>query len=119
MKRLLYATALSAAVMTSACNVAPPVTPSTIAATTALDEQIAVSAELAYKAARLAIETGVDAGLIKGGRATAVAAADRRAYAAVLAVRAAYRAGNAVSYATAAAEAQNAVSALLSAIKGE
>jgi len=119
MKRLLYAVALSAAAMTSACDIAPPATPSTVAQTTILDEQVAITAELAYKAARLAAETATDAGLVKGRRATSIAAADNRAHRAVQAVRAAYRTGNATSYATAATEAQNAVTALLSAIKGE
>jgi len=119
MKRLLCAVALSAAVLTGACQFGTVPTPSSVAQSTVLDEQVAITAELAYKAARTAVEVAVDAGLLKGRRAAAVAAADNRAYAAVQAVRAAYRTGNAASYATAATEAQNAVTAMLSAIKGE
>ena len=119
MRRLLIAVALAAAVSLGACTLDAPATPSTVAQKSVLDEQVAITAELAYKAARLAAETATDAGLVKGRRATSIAAADNRAHRAVQAVRAAYRTGNATSYATAATEAQNAVTALLSAIKGE
>lgn len=116
MRRLLIAAALVFAL--PACTTLPIAGPGPVAEATALDEKVAVSVELAYRAARVAMETGVDAGLIKGARATQVAGLDNRAYAAVLAVRAAYKAGNAASYATAAVEAQTAVSAMLGAIKG-
>jgi len=114
MKRIIIAAALALA----GCSFSPPSTPSTVAQATVLDEKIAIGAELAYKAARLAAETGVDAGLIKGAKADRVADADNRALTAVQAVRAAYRAGNAASYSATAKEAQNAVSAMLAAIKG-
>lgn len=115
MKHIILALALTLAL--PACTTVPA-GPGAVAETTVLDEQVAVSVELAYKAARLALETGVDAGLIKGTRATQVAELDNRAYIAVTAVRSAYRAGNAAAYTTAAVEAQIAVSAMLSAIKG-
>lgn len=69
-----------------------PSSPGAIAPANELDERLAVGAELAYKTLRLALELGVDAGVIRGERATQMAALDNRAYQAVLAVRAAYRA---------------------------
>lgn len=90
-----------------------PPAPSAVADKTVLDEQGALAAELAYKAARIAVETGVDAGLIKGATASRVASLDSKAYAALGKVRAAYRAGNAASYASALTEARTAISALL------
>ena len=119
MKRLLCAVAIAAAVMTSACNFAPPATPSTIAQTTKLDEQIARSAELAFKAARFVAETLVDVGVIHGQRAVQVDALREQAYQATKAVRAAYLTGNASSYQAAAEQADAAVNAFLAAIKGE
>lgn len=80
---------------------------------TVLDEQAMLAAEVAYKAARLAVEAGVDAGLVHGERATRLAAADRAAYAALGQLRAAYRAGNASSYASALSEAQGAISSMI------
>lgn len=112
MKRLILAAALAC----SACVGTLP-GPNTVADRTTLDERLALGAELAYKAARLAVEVATDAGAIRGNRATLVAAADERAYAALGAVRAAYEAGNASSYATAITRAQEAVDALLSAIR--
>lgn len=116
MKRLLIAVSL--ALVLPGCTPGAINSPGSVANATVLDEQSALGAELAYKAARIAMETAVDAGLIKGARATQVAALDNRAYAAVVAVRAAYRAGNASAYTTAAIEARRAVTGLLSAIKG-
>lgn len=119
MKRsvFLLATMVACAPL-AACDFGTIQSPGSVANRTVLDEQIAVSVELAYKAARVAVETGVDAGLIKGATAAKVALADNRAFAAVQFVRTAYRAGNAASYSAAATEAQKAVGALLSAIKG-
>ena len=93
-----------------AIGVAPP---ATHADRTVLDEQGMMAVELAYRAARVAVETGVDAGIIRGATASRFAALDRRAYAAVGVVRAAYRAGNAPSYRNALSEAQAAISGLL------
>jgi hypothetical protein len=89
----------------------PP--PATVADKTVLDEQGILACELAYKAARIAVETGVDAGLIKGQAATRFASLDNRAYAALGVARAAYRTGNAASYAEALRQAQTAISGLL------
>jgi hypothetical protein len=113
MKRYLFALPLLLA--SCATPVIPPA-PSEIADKTILDEQGALGAELAYKAARTAAELAVDAGVLKGTRASQVAALDRKAYAALLAVRTAYRAGNATAYDTALTEARSAVSQILTLI---
>lgn len=99
-----------AASTADAVGVAPP---AALADQTTLDEQGMLAAELAYKAARIAVETGVDAGLIKGETASRIAALDSTAYAALGAARSAYRAGNAASYKNALREAQAAISGLL------
>jgi hypothetical protein len=92
----------------------PPASPAAVANTTVLDEQAALGVELAYKAARTAVEVGVDAGLIKGARATQFAALDNKAYKAVTTARRAYQAGNATDYATGLSQARLAVADLLS-----
>lgn len=84
---------------------------------TVLDEQAITGVELAYKAARLTIETGVDAGLIKGATATRVAALDNQAFLALGIARGAYRTGNAANYKAAVAEAGGAVAEILSLIR--
>ena len=96
MKRLI-ALCLPLALMacggvTGAINSLPP-SPSAIADSTVLDEQGALAAELAYKAARVAVETGVDAGLIRSATAAKVAKLDQRAFTALGVVRKAYAAG--------------------------
>jgi len=91
--------------------------PASFADRTVLDEQAALGVELAYKAARLAMETGVDAGLIKGETARRAAELDNRAFLAVATVRQAYAAGNADSYRQALTEARGAISDLM-AVKG-
>jgi hypothetical protein len=90
-----------------------PSAPAVVAEQTVLDEQGALAVELAYKAVRLAVETGVDAELIKGQRAAQIAELDNKAYAAVLVARRAYRAGNATSYGAALAEAREAITQLI------
>lgn len=94
----------------------PPAT-TTVANSTVLDEQAAITVELAYKAARLAAEMAVDAGVLKGERAAQVAALDNKAFAAVTSVRAAYRAGNASYYGVALQEARAALETMITAIK--
>lgn len=126
MNRLILA--LAAALALSGCAVAPATVasagatvadsvgvppPATAADRTVLDEKAMTGVELAYKAARIAVETGVDAGLIKGAAAARFAALDSQAYRALGAVRAAYRAGNAASYRAALTEAQAAIGAVL------
>jgi ribosomal protein S20 len=112
------ALALSGCAQTTATIPAIPATPAEAANQTALDENGAIGAELAYKAARLAAETAVDAGILKGEQAARIKALDSAAYGAVQRVRAAYAAANASSYAEALSEAQRAISGLL-ALAGE
>jgi hypothetical protein len=83
---------------------------------TVLDEQGAIGVELAYKAARTAMEIAVDSGFIKGQDAVRAAELDNKAFVAVTGVRAAYRAGNASNYGVALAEGRAAVSAMLSSL---
>ena len=90
-----------------------PAAPAAVADKTVLDEQGALAAELAYKAARVALETGVDAGVIRGATAARIAALDAKAYAALRIVRRAYEAGNAASYTAALISARAAVAELL------
>lgn len=105
----------------SACSFATsadiPSSPSAAANQTVLDEQTALAVELSYQAAGLAVETAVDAGAITGETATKVAALDRKAYAAVRAVRSAYDAGNAESYAQAADIARSRIAAILAELR--
>jgi len=116
MKRMIFAICGALALASCGAVTAPaaiPPSPSTLADKTVLDEQGALAAELAYKAARLAVETGVDAGVIKGANATRFAALDSKAFAALQTVRAAYRAGNATTYSAALTQARAAISDLL------
>jgi hypothetical protein len=119
MKRLIFAALIAATPLTlTACDFGALQSPGSVANRTVLDEQIGSAVELAYKAARTAMETAVDAGLIKGALATKVALADNKAFAATQAVQRAYRAGNASNYAVAATQAQAAIGEFLAAIKG-
>lgn len=111
MKKLLLASALALAPLTGCATV--PTGPGQVADRTILDERVAIGAELAYKAARIACEFAVDAGIIAGPRATQFRQLNTQAYNAVLAVRAAYRAGNAQDFAVAVAEAQGLTNQLL------
>jgi hypothetical protein len=100
MKKLLL---LCAAVRSPAYSVCQsptiPTSPGQVANSTKLDEQAAVTAHLAYKSWRLAVETSVNAGLIKGQLAAHVAQLDNQLYSALQAVDAAYASGNATNYA--------------------
>jgi hypothetical protein len=86
-----------------------PTAPVELANRTAVDEQVAVGIENGYKAFRLAVELGVDTGVIKGDRAVRAKAADNRAYAALLVFRQAYKTANATDFLTAARSANIAV----------
>lgn len=114
----LYLAALPLALMGCATLPSVPTSPGVVADSTILDEQTALATELAYQAAATALLTATRAGIIPASAKPAVRAADQRAYAAVLAVRAAYLAGNASGYAAAVAEARGALTAFLTAIKG-
>ena len=93
-------------------NKIPPA-PAVVATKTVLDEQGALAAELAYNAAPIAAETGVDAGLIRGATAAKIATLDVKAFAALKIVHQAYSAKNAAGYTTAIASARAAIDHLL------
>ena len=103
---------------TLATAVGPPdnLLPGVAADKTVLDEQVAISVELAYQAAVLTVSTATKAGLVKGALAEKLLDADRAAYQAVLAVRAAYDTGNARSYSEAALSAQTAIRGVIALI---
>ena len=90
-----------------------PPAPVAVADRTMIDEQGLLGLELAYKAARMVAETGVDAGLIRGDVALKVAQLDNAAFRALGVARGAYRAGNADSYAAALSEGRTSIVALL------
>lgn len=119
MNRLILASCIALGL--SACQVTPPASipaPVELASRTAADEQIAIGVENGYKAFRLAIELGVDTGVIKGTRATLAAAADQRAYAALLTLRTAFKTANATDFLTAARAANSAVEQAIAVAKG-
>jgi hypothetical protein len=91
--------------------------PGTYADKVKLDENAGIVVETAYKAWRIALEAGIDAGWVRGPLATRLADYDRKAYAATLATQAAYRSGNAASYTAAAKEANAAIDAAIIAFK--
>lgn len=99
----------------SALSQLPPA-PVTAANQTVIDEQAAISVELAYQAAARAVSLAVDLGVLRGEAASRVAELDRRAYRAVLTARAAYDAGNATSYGAALATARAEITAMIAAI---
>ncbi len=119
MIRRTHIFALAAAVLLAApgCAHLPapaiPPAPVAIADRTVLDEQALLALELAYKAARLAGETLVDAGLIRGETALRIGKLDRATFAALGVARGAYRAGNAASYEAALLESRTSIAALL------
>ena len=115
MKRFIALALLCAIPACAPVSAVPPV-PASVADKTMLDEQGALAAELAYQAARVAIETGVDAGFIHGATAERIAALDVKAYAALGVVRRAYEAGNAQSYAAGLTSARSAIAELLTLI---
>ena len=95
MRRLIIAIALGA----SGCvNGAIPTSPVAVANTTVLDEKAGTGFELAYKAFRVAAETAVDAGLVKGPKAAQLATIDNHLYNLIIAERSAYKTANAASY---------------------
>jgi hypothetical protein len=111
--------ALACAPLLAACPATTDIpAPNTVADATVLDERAAIGVELAYRGWRIAVETAVEAGIIRGERAAAFAETDRRLYAAVRAARAAYGAGNAADYAAAVDQANAAIAQALAAIRG-
>jgi hypothetical protein len=108
MKRPLL-TAFAALSLVGCTTTGVPPSPESAADRTVVDEQAATDVELAYKGMRLAIELGVDAGVIKGASASRAAELDNKAYQALQVARAAYRAGNSSNYLAALAEARTAI----------
>lgn len=104
MKKIFLVIALG---MMSACAMVPG--PAVYANKTVLDEKAMLTAEIAYKAETVVIQTGVDAGVIKGPLAAKIAVIDNKAYLALLSARAAYAAGNSAGFAEAVGNAQAAV----------
>lgn len=108
-----------AAILLPACTMTAPQTlppPVQVADMTIADEKAGLAIELAYQAAATAALTADRAGIVPDTMRPRIAAANRRAIAAVGAVRAAYDASNAASYAEALPKAREAVAALLSSI---
>ena len=93
--------------------------PSTYANRTAADEQAAVAVENGYKAFRLAVELGVDSGIIKGERAVMAAKADQCAYTALLVFREAYRSANSTDLLTAGRSVNIAIEQAIAAVRGK
>lgn len=58
------------------------------------DEQALIAVNASYKGFRLGVETGVQAGLIKGELASKIAAVDNKAFAAILSLDTVYRTCN-------------------------
>jgi hypothetical protein len=119
MNKLFLCIAVLFAAPLAACQTIPSTAPSSYADQTKVDEQGAVTAELAYKSWRLAVETGVNAGLIKGQLASSVAGLDNRLYSALQAVEAAYAGGNAADINTAVASFNTALTTGYAAIGGK
>lgn len=118
---LIGIVALALAACTTSVGTAPPLhipTPAEYAGRTAVDEQAAVAVENGYKAFRLALELGVDAGVIKGERAVKAAAADRQAYNALLIFREAYKTANAADLLAAGRSANIAIAQAIAAVRG-
>jgi hypothetical protein len=105
------------------CNAAAgPVTvptPVEYANRTAVDEQAAVGVENAYKAFRMALELGVDTGVIKGERAVTAAKADQTAYNALLVLRHAYKTANSEDFLAAARSANIAIEQGIAAVRSK
>lgn len=101
MRRFLLGLCVAAVLPLAACdtlNTGQVPAPSSVANASKLDEQAAVTAHLGYKAFRIAVETGIGAGLIKGELAGRIATVDNQLYSALQAVDAAYATGNAASF---------------------
>jgi hypothetical protein len=100
MRKILIIAALALAIPASACT-AIPTSPAAVAGTTTVDEKTAITFELAYKTWRVAVETGINAGQIKGPLATKIAGLDNQLYSALQAVEAAYAGANSADILTA------------------
>lgn len=103
MRRFLIAICLAASLpLAGGCATIPTGT-AQLADQTKVDEQLAIGANLGYKAFRLAVETGVQSGFIKGTLATKVADVDSRLFGLIQTIDSAYKSGNSQSLAGAVA----------------
>jgi len=120
-KSFLLASALVATTLASACNGISDIasSPRNAAEQTVLDEKAAIAVEAAWATAGTLIETGVDAGLIKGETARRVNDLDAKAERAVKAARSAYDAGNADDYNEAVIEAISIINEITALVNGE
>lgn len=121
MKSFLIAIAalsLSGCTVAQASGVLGIPTPVEYSARTAVDEQVAMGIDNAYKAFRLTAELGVDTGLIKGERATSIRRANRCAYQAVRIFREAYQTANSADLLAAARSANIAIEQAIATAKG-
>lgn len=116
MKPIFLALALTACVPTTGTVIIPA--PIEFAGRTAADEQIAIGIEQGYKAFRMALELGVDTGVIKGDRARLAARADAQAYSGVLIAREAYLTANAEDFINAARSANSTIGQAIALVKG-
>lgn len=118
MKTLLLALSLSLAACGPVTTVGSIPAPSEFAGRTAVDEQVAVGVEQGYKAFRLALELGVDTGVIKGDRAVKARAANTTAYNSVLVMRQAYSTANSEDFLAAARSANMTIARAIATVKG-
>lgn len=96
-KFILIACALSLSGCAATLNRVIPA-PATYAQLTKADEEAAITAELGYKAFRIAVETGVKAGFIKGENALTISELDDKLYLALTILEQAYKTGNATQF---------------------
>jgi len=96
MRKLTIIVALACAVPLNGCVTVP--SPAALANSTKADEQGINTLELAYKTWRLAVETGVNAGTIKGQLAGHIADIDNKLYSALQSAEAAYQSANSTTY---------------------
>lgn len=119
MKRIFFAAIASLALVACTDMSSVPSSPGAVADQTKLDEQVLLSLELGYKAARLAAELAVDLGKLKGEDARRVQIINRRATSALVGAKAAYDAANARSYRDATGQLKELIAEMVSIIGGK
>jgi hypothetical protein len=121
MKRFALMAALAAVSLSACAPVVDAVTggPVTVSDKSKLDEQVGLTATLAYTAAARAAALAIQTGLVKNpATIQRIGQLDARAYAAVQALRQAYLAVNGTAYLAALSQARQAVADLLAAVRG-
>jgi hypothetical protein len=122
MKRFFTALAAFALVSCTTADVSRAVgipVPVEYAQRTAVDEQVGVGIENAYKGFRTALEVGVDSGFLTGSRASAARLANQCAYRAVVVFRQAYKTANSADLLAAARSANIAIEQALASFTGD